>query len=689
MSRKLQGAMVAAGLVGAVAMAAIGSREAIVSKAGGKGGVASQERLVVPPLPASIQLQGLTDRMGAATAGYVTVRVGALGGTPQPTPLPQYNATVSGARAQDMVSVVVEGQGVKFTAILGTYARLAALAGPDRQLTLEESDALRVSPLTTAMEFATRRNLGGMPQTDAQHEAEWRTIVDAGPYYGADLGTIAAILDATASGELSLPQGFETGYALVEDRTAATAFVRENPDVAYGRAALARLASTPVLDSDVAAPVALLGARVDRSAPIIAATAEVLARQPAGWLVHSATAQDPRHSGAIGVDGRVALLPVDAPYTERFEFCSGGQQGVRRDTLISREYRLQRRGVQTGVWVGVEEYEAVYPECLGFPPQRYQSVFLAAGVALRGDDSPRVAFAKTNAIDGLRGLPYFCPVTFTESGGPRTTIQQCEYTPHRFDAGGVGAVLELGRDITDSGEPLEPVESKALTWSKGADAEFSVDYDGFHTRFWRIDRDQAAATGVVYVSEATVDGRQLTLAGYAPMLNGNPPTGDLLSSPVGTWAFATFEQDRDPYFYADETSVTRSVFKADGKLDEHFWYVADGPGSFLPGLRTWRYVGPRLYMTTARLVSGNGRYYDCAEAAAAGRTDCFPSRVRVFRPMRKEGNRVYGIEDLYFNTTPRASPPYVFSRSSRATYHEQRSVSTDPPVTTSTGTRHY
>lgn len=679
---------VSVGVLAAAALAAVGLRSAGGSTAFDKGGVA-QDRVVVPEVPPSIQLQGVTDRMGSATTGRLTLRNGSVEIDAGSVALPQFTVTVARQRAGDMVSLAIDAPGVKFTSILGTYGRLAALAGPDRILTVEESDALRVSPLSTAMEFATRRNLGGMPASDAQHEAEWRTLVDAGPYYGADLGTIVAVLETTASGELALPQGFDTGYALVEDRPAASAFVQENSEIPYGEAALQRLASTRVQELDLAKPLALLAARVDRSAPIIVTNAQVVERQSGDWLVHAVSAQDPRHSGAIGADGRISLLPLDAPYSETFVFCNNGQQGIQRNTLISREYRLQRRGVQTGVWLAVEETEVTFSECVGFPPQRYKLAFLAAGVPLRSAATIATTHPKPGVVTGLRGLPYFCPVTFQGSSGPRTTIGQCEYTPHRFDLGGVGAVLEIGRDIDDAGEPVQPVESKAFSWSMGGDAEFSVDYDGFHTRFWRIDSDHALVKGVVYVSEANVDERTVTVAGMAPMLNGNAPTGDLMSSPVGTWAFATFEQDQDPYFYPEYGAVTRSVFKADGKLDEYFWYAIDGPAATASGLRTWRYVGPRLYMTTARLLFGSGRYYDCAEAAAAGRTDCFPGRVRVFRPMRQDGNRVYGVEDLYLNTTPRSSPPYQFSRTSRATYYERRSFSTDPPVTAAPKVRAY
>lgn len=678
---------VSVGVLAAAALAAVGLRSAGGSTAFDKGG-AAQDRVVVPEVPPSIQLQGVTDRMGSATTGRLTLRNGSVEIDAGSITLPQFTVTLARQRAGDMVSLAIDAPGVKFTSILGTYGRLAALAGPDRILTVEESDALRVSPLSTAMEFATRRNLGGMPATDAQHEAEWRAIVDAGLYHGAGLGSLAAILELTANGSLPLPQGYPSGYALMEDREAVATFAWEHDSEIGSREALERLATTLVSAVNVRAPLALLGARVDATSPIIEQFAEVLEREDTQWLVHDAQAREPLHEGGLDVDGTIALNPVVPPVTESSLVCPGGVPGTRRDTLLSRQFRLHRSGLATGVWMGVYEYEATFDPCFQQPPIRYRSIFLAASVPLHASSGSRVPL-KTGAVAGSRALPYLCRAAIATPSGSRQTLQVCEYTPHRFDPGGTGVVLEIGTDIDTSGEPQEATGTAPLQWSAGPDADLSVQYDGIRTRYWRVDTDDAAAAGVVHVSDAVVDGRSLSIAGYVPMLNGNSPAGDLAFSPVGTWAFASFEQDADPYLLPQAATRTRMVFKADGKLDEHSWDVATGPGSSLPGLRTWRYVGPRLYMTTVRLVSGTDRYYDCAEAAAAGRTDCYPGRVRVFRPMRQVGNRVYGVQDLYFNTTPRSSPPYQFSRTSRATYYERRSFSTDPPVTAAPKVRAY
>ena len=674
--------MVAAGLAGAVAMAAVGIRPVMVSKAPGRGEPASQGRIVLPPVPASIELRGLADGMGGASAGTYSLRIGAQQLAPQPTALPEFTATLPRIKSGDMVSLVLEAPGVKFTSILGSYGRLAALAGPDRILTVDESDALRISPLTTAMEFAVRRKLGALPGTDAQHERAWRAIVDASTYRDADLGSIASILALTAAGELPLPAEFSSGYALVEDRQAVTEFAYEFNNAIVSRDALTSLASTPLSEGDLTTPLAFVGARLDETAPMAEGYAEVLERQSTDWLVHEGDAPEPGHTGGVGPDGRLALSPTVPPAWETYMSCYGGQQAVRRDTLLSREYRLQRRGLGTSVWMAVQEYEATFDPCLMQQPLRYRTVALLSSVPLRGPGAAVRVSGKTTAFAGLRALPYICRASVSTPSGARQTLRVCEFTPHRLDPGGSGQILEIGDDVDTAAQPRSAAQSAPLAWSTGVGFDFALEHDGIRTRYWTVDDDNPAVTGMVYVSEAQVDGLAISKAGYTPMLNGNGPTGVPAFSPVGTWASSPFEIGNDPYLQPDAATVTRMVFLADGKQDQYSWRLAEGPQTRFKVPSTWTFAGARLYTTQVRLRSGGGQYYDCAEAAAAGRTDCYPSRIRVFRPMLALGERIYGVEDVYFNLTSNAvAPPYQFSRTSRPIYLERRSLATDPPTT--------
>lgn len=676
MSRNLQWAMVAAGLVGAVAMVGVGLRPVPFAKAAGKGELGAQDRLVVTPLPASIELRGLADRMGDATAGTYSLRIGSQQLAPQPTSLPAFAITLPRINNGDMVSLVLEAPGVKFTSILGTYAQLVSLAGADRVLTVEESDALRVSPFSTGLEFLVRQRLGGMPLTDAQHEAVWRGLVDSSFTPDVTLPVAAELLARTASGELPEPAGFDNGYAVLESRETAAQFAGS----LSGNDILMQLAYTPLRDSDLSRAQAILGARRDASAATFVGPAQILERDGDAWRLHGPSTQNPSYSGVLDAAGRFALEPV-APFVQETisGTCASGQPRVVRETEQGREYRLHRRGATLSLWVENITFQTTFPTCPELEPSSYSMAFLRSVLALRPVAlTPR----RDPGVAGLRALPYLCAASREQPSGPVTEIRECEYTPHLFQSGGAGVISELGSDVNGAMDPIAAQGSTAFTWRAGGDSQFSVSYDNLRVRYWKVEGNSAPAEATVYVAEMPSQEGVVTVAGHTVMINGNVAAGFSELSVPGTWVIGSSLTGYDPWFEPGLRRETRMVYRAEGKLDEYTWmpYWEGVPSQ--PRPRTWDVYEARLYSTTVGLDGQSGTvYYTCADAAAAGRPNCAKRRVAVFRPVARVGDRLYGIEDIYTNRDASTDPtPWRMTRTSRPTYYERRSTSTTPPT---------
>jgi hypothetical protein len=93
-------------------------------------------------------------------------------------------------------------------------------------------------------------------------------------------------------------------------------------------------------------------------------------------------------------------------------------------------------------------------------------------------------------------------------------------------------------------------------------------------------------------------------------------------------------------------------------------------------LGKWQVFSGRSYDVRSQAMFSSGLRWvvDCTEAFATGALQCSPNRVRYFRPLRREGDRIYGIEEFYSNQGALHSAgddsPYVIQRSaSRPNFH--------------------
>lgn len=634
------------------------------------GAAVAASSLRGPTLPASIQVVGSTENLGGADFGSITVHVGSMSHMVQGTVSPQFQALVPRLGAGDMVKVEIEAGDVKLTSILGSYARLVALAGTDGVLTVDECDALHVSPFSTALEFFVRRELGGDPRSDAQHEATWRKVVSDAPEFslnaeGVGLEWATVVLARLGSGEVALPPQYANGYELLEDREAVSQFIEQAPEVLEEYApTLTGIRSMAMTQGALAPAIALLGPVADAATPVFVG-AEVLETSGAGFRLHSRLSRkNATFTGGLDSDGHLNLVPDTSIHTERFEsVCPSGGYVISRTSLVGQHFRLQRSGKNSDVWMVVSDYEVTYPTCPDYSPYSYQQVWFKSVVELGTATFPRF---EARHVLGLRALPYFCASTVP--GLPDLYLARCEQALHRFERNGTGTMLELGWKVDDGFQPIAASETLPFSWLLPPRGPLQVQYGDVSIRYWMVEPGNDALRGLVFVAEATDGSDVLSLAGYSAMLDGNAPGGFDTLSPVGTWKYATFEQfiTYPEYFDLPPVADVRFVRSNDGRSQ---YRVITEAGEQVRRVSTWSLVDGRLY--DAYVLADGGFYHTCDEAYANGETNCGPWSTRYFRPLKRVGNRLYGIEDLYTNAGSYAQPPpYQIDRVSRPTYYE-------------------
>lgn len=631
------------------------SPDSVVDAAGGR----NPKLLPINPLPASIQVIGEVVGHGGATTGTITVHVGAAASDTVGSISPQFSATVSGAQARDMVTLEVQGAGFTYVSLLGTYGKLVRQAGPDQVLTLAESDALRVSPLSTALQFFIAREIGGVPASDVQLENAIRGV------QGEDVAVAAALLQEWATGSAELPQGWIDGYALLQDRQAYRDHVAEANYSAYTGDIVEVLSSMPFTGfeaADLRRTVATVGAIADLDAPVQAPRVAVLEPSSGGYLLHHPDGQDPRSTGGLDASGTLSLEPVAENYSDVWSVCPDTNASMTIRTYMRRvSHRLMRRGDRVELRLRVYEYERVPLNCPGMPTTTFKRASLGATVDLGRAVPP----AKPRISSGLRALPYFCLL----SDEARSYLYACEYALYRFASGGSGTVLELGAKVDDAMEPITPAGQAGFSWSTTR-SFMTVHTDVASTRYWLVDEGDGIASGMVYVAEAPLGDATQTICGYAPMLRSDASSGFDDLGVLGNWTSSTYEQWFEPYAYTRQTSAPvvslQRVADATTRMSFEFPHFPEAGYEKALG-RQLRPGG--MYET--RVVSDDWQYYrDCDEALDAGAQACAPYEVRYFRPLARSGNRLYGLEETYLNLVVSFEPPYEFSRSSYPAYQE-------------------
>lgn len=150
-----------------------------------------------------------------------------------------------------MVALAARGSGdqaiVSFSSVLGDFDRVLAEAGSDGELTRDENNQVQVTNLSTAQALLLQRANGGQPITDDDMLVVARESLDNG-----ELLTMAAAIKLSVDGGYPLPAGTSDTLSLISDPQALADFL--GAVEADDPAALANAINAVAADPEVIVP---------------------------------------------------------------------------------------------------------------------------------------------------------------------------------------------------------------------------------------------------------------------------------------------------------------------------------------------------------------------------------------------------------------------------------------------------
>lgn len=634
-------------LLAVLAVMAGSTNTRILSQVEHVGPPRANKSLRRPAPVTSLVLSGEIVGIDTVAAGTLTVRIdgkshGVIAASPG-----SFEIEISGDTRTGMVSLHYEQEGVRYESLLGTYAHLARLSRGDQRLTIAECDCLRVSPLTTGLKLLAERALGEVPMSEVQLARAVRAI------RGDELATAVLVLVRLADDTVLLPAGYADGLALLENREAFTQYRNANEWVYLEdpATALDSLPAMPFAEADIKPLTALLGSQTDPRSPVFGHAGIIERDEDAHntYRIHEGILEpDLTYTGAVDAAGRFVLQPDrDLVFEDHFgRSCpSDGQYTLRLQKVLKREFRRHWLGNGVAFWQGLVETESTFPDCPELETEIHRNATMVAVPDLRRT----IALTNVRRFLGLRALPMFCNTADPGFG-------QCEYALHHFNAGGVGTMRDLGYKVDASLLPAIGGGEMPFTWAMQPDASMRVDYGDTNVRYWILDGGDAAHHGLIYVAETADGGVTHTLGGYTSMIRASTSDFYDVVSPVGTWSYAWFDLRIVSQLLEDFTRETRFIRDETGRSVQ---WNGTSPGVH----ESWQLHSDRLYTTMMSDTSS----HVCDEDDEW----CRPETVRYFRPLARVGNRLYGIEDLYYNVGDTFQPPFEILRgTSRPTYHQ-------------------
>lgn len=607
---------------------------------------AQSSRLRLPTTTPMLRIDGEVAGLAPGASGTLVVMVDGVVQAEVAAAPGAFAVDVSGSRAAGMVSLEYRQPGVHFTSLLGSYSRLARLAGGDARLTVEECECARISAFSTALEHVADMLLGRRPRSDTELDNTVRRM-------GYDLDTATVSLVRLAADPALLPPGYGTGLALLKDATAFSTYLQEGQYLllADPASALAGLPAAALSWEQIPDRVAIVGAMLDARSPL-SATATVIERAGEGFVQHTGIAGLGGDFTGVLDDGALRLTPVDATgYTnERIAWCPSTQAPTdERWTLVQQDLRRQWASDRFEVWRASSVYDVSYPEC----PELVATVSHNAGFGVVLDLARARLLTSARRIPGRAALPVFCDEAAGPSGSP---LVQCGYSLHAFARNGTGEIVDLGDNVGADLQPVQPAGRRPFGWQMGDDAAMHVDTGTERTRYWIMDGGDGAALGVVYVAEADRPSGRTGIAGYTTMIRASKPDTYTDRSALGAWGYGSFDLANRAHVDSPPPVPVRFVRDASGRSVQ---WAGDTP------VRQdgWAAAAGRLYTTT----------YGRAGCVAPS-PDCVPRSVRYFRPLARVGNRIHGIEEQYSSGGGTAPDVGAIFGSARPQIHQVRDM---------------
>lgn len=598
-----------------------------------------------PPATPSIRIEGEVTGVADGPDGTLTVLVDGVAQRQVAAGAGTFAVDLPATRASGMVSLEYRQPGVHFTSLLGSYSRLARVAGPDGRLTREECECTRLSAFSTGLQHVADMLLGRAPRSDVELENTVRRL-------GGYLERAVTILARLAQDPGLLPSGHDTGLSLLRDKPALAAYMRETHYALLEdpAATLADLPAARMTQADVPARIAFLGDVLDVRSPL-AGAATVLEREGDAFIQHGASAGVDRWHTAAIEDGVLVLLPTaeSAYILQGWTMCPSTNEWTgQRWELRRQELRRQWAGDRLEVWRGTHEHEVSYTDC----PELGTEIRYTTSFSATIDLTNARLLTTARRFQGGTALPVFCSTADEHNG---SEIIQCTYAVHEFARDGTGEIVDLGPKVGTGMVPIQASGRMPFSWAMGNDGAMHVQAGAERARYWVIDGGDGAALGVVYVADADRKTGNYSSAGYTAMIRAGVTDFHNDATVVGSWGHGTRDMSSRPSL-EDPGRRVRIVVEPSGRAVR--WYD-EHPLARERWMTTWG----RLYTTGY----SNG---DCVAPSA----QCTPITVRSFRPLARVGDRIHGIEESYSNSDG-SWPAYVpVLTSARPQFHEVRDM---------------
>ena len=631
-------------------------------------------------VPVSLRLAGELDAPGAEAAS-VTVIVGEQA-FPAVMNGAAFEADLSGVNPDSMVRLEAVRGTSRYRAVLGSALLLKRQAGGDRRLDLAESPSLHISPMSTAIHFFLRDELGGrLPANDAELDDALLTLLPD------DLPVAANALRAVAAGEVSLPSGFSSFDALIADRNAYRLFLNRNPslrDNADANLRAMQLGSFSV--DDLQRDWWLSGVQAKPGVAYAGfGVGQLMLRRLGGFSVHTPEFRvRPDYNASIAAQGQLDTVPLGEPFFDGWIYGPGTVNGdatrtLRRTTILRESYFKVFVGSKRQLWVRPRQQRSVVPSQPSDPPAEsvVNSFWIASDLASTVE--PTVSLQ----VQGRRAMPRFCMQPSPTAGEPERIVL-CDYAVHVLGDNGVGVAEGLGPKVNDQLAPIAASGSAGFQWSIDGNGGLVITDGAVTVRYWRLGVSDGVADMMVYLATTGEGSAMQTVAGRVVILNGNSPAFFSLADPVGSWRYGSFET-MGQYAYNEYFPGVKDFDRFDRAADgtqiqtSEYWTMAapDAPADNVTRYRSsWILSGGVMYDTRYRANVSTGevgvsQFYSCQQALQRGATQCAPSRVRYFKPVAKVGSRWYGIEEIYSTVYPDYVGPILHDRSPRPNFYER------------------
>lgn len=630
-------------------------------------------------VPVSLRLVGELDAPGTEAAS-VTVIVGEQQ-FPAVMNGAAFEADLPGVNPDSMVRLEAVRGTSRYRALLGSALLLKRQAGSDRRLDLAESPSLRISPMSTAIHFFLRDELGGrLPANDDETDAAIQALVPE------DLTVAANAIRALGAGEVALPAGRESTDALIANRNAYRGFLNANAGIRSGAQLALQQGRYGAFSAGDLGRDWMLSTRMNRSGvSFVQPVIQLMMRRPGGYAVHTNESRDnPQFDASVTAEGDLSTLPQGTPYADGLIYTNQFDPGtmgpyVHRSTILRETYRRVFVGRAREIWLRVREQHKWFPQYPNEPGTDETTASLWVASDFGAVRKPVV----DAQVLGRRALPHFCMKPSGVNGEPARSAM-CEMALYTMGANGTGVADYMGNKVDGAMAPIGATGGVAVQWRIADDGTLRMSRDNVEATFWRLGISEGPADAMVYLVTSNIGGQTQTLAGHTIAMDGNLPVFMAATDPVGLWNYSTLIYRNVYAYHADSAAATDTMDRsADGTQVQttSLWvdYPLTSPADSINRFRSgWQLLGGALYDTRYYADVPTGitltRYFSsCQQARERGASYCAAFRVRYFRPLSRVGNRWYGLEEVYSRSPATGDvPPFNFERVTRVTYYEKQ-----------------